>query len=196
MKRGDLLKWVKRSQRRTSILGVMTKPKITSEIREQALKGTVSLANTTEVVKEFIKEGVVVCFNEEQKVGRIYGLTRKGKQIQGKLLASEPVYHELPPEILTDYVWVMRGKHRRAVIRVMDGRKTPSQIHRDVVKSCENLPATSIHYVKLSLNSTSDTLRGFRKRGIAICTNPESRVKRLYELTKKGKAIREQILKK
>ena len=80
-------------------------------------------------------------------------------------------------------------------MKVMSDRKTPSQIHRDVVKSCENLPATSIHYVKLSLNSTSDTLRGFRKKGIAVCTNSEDRVMRLYELTEKGKEIREQILK-
>jgi len=173
----------------------MTKPKTVSEIREGALKGIGSLSNTTELLQELVREGLVVCLNKEDQIGRLYGLTEKRKEIQRKLLGSEPVYHEISPEILSNYIWVMRGKHRRAVIRVMDGSKTPSQIHRDVMKSCENLPATSIHYVKLSLNSTSDTLRGFRKKGIAVCINPERRVKRLYELTKKGKAIREQMLK-
>ncbi len=195
MKRGDLLEWVKRSQRRTVVMKAMTKPKTISEIREENLKGVGSLSNTTELIQELVREGLVVCLNEKEQVGRLYGLTEKGKEIQEKLLGSESVYHELTPGILTDYIWLMRGKHRRAVIRVMDNRKTPSQIHRDVVKSCENLPATSIHYVKLSLNSTSDTLRGFREKGIAVCTNSERRVGRLYELTKKGKAIREQILK-
>ena len=78
---------------------------------------------------------------------------------------------------------------------MMDERKAPSQIHKDVLESTQHLRPGSIYYVKLSLNSTSDTLGGFRKKGIAVCTNPERRVKRLYELTKKGKAIREQILK-
>ena len=77
----------------------------------------------------------------------------------------------------------------------MSDRKTPSQIHRDVVRSSENIPPRSINYLKLSLNSTSDTLRGFRKKGIAVCINKEKRVGRLYELTEKGKAIREQLLK-
>ncbi len=195
MKRGDLLEWVKRSQRRTAAMKAMIKPKTASEIRQENLKGVGSLGNTTELLQELVREGLVLYLNKEEQVGRLYGLTKKGKLIQKKLLGSKQVYHELCPEILPQYIWIMRGKHRRAVIRVMNGRKTPSQIHRDVVKSCENLTATSIHYVKLSLNSTSDTLRGFRKKGIAVCTNPESRIRRLYELTEKGKAIREQILK-
>lgn len=195
MKTGDLLEWVKRSQRRTAVMKTMTKPKTISEILEEYLKGIGSPSNTTELLQELVREGLVVCLNEEEKVGRLYGLTKKGKRIQKKILGSEPVYHELTPETLTGYIWVIRGKHRRAIIRVMDSRKTPSEIHRDVVKATENVSPGSINYVKLSLNSTSDTLRGFRKEGITICINKEKRVGRLYELTKKGKMIREQILK-
>ena len=185
----------KKISRRIAVIRVMTKPKMPSEIHEEALKGAVSLSNTTEILDGLIKEGLVVCINENEKVGRLYALTTEGKILKKKIFGSESSFQELPPKIIADYTWVMRGKHRRAVIRVMDGRKTPSQIHRDVVRSCENLPKESIHYVRLSLNSTSDTLRGFRKKGIAVCTNPESRIRRLYELTEKGKAIREQILK-
>ncbi|MBA7490413.1 hypothetical protein ES702_00951 [subsurface metagenome] len=185
----------KKISRRIAVIKVMTKPKMPSEIHEEALEGAVSLSNTTEILDGLIKEGLVVCINENEKVGRLYALTRKGGTVRKKTFGSESSFHELPAEIIDDYTWVMRGKHRRAVIKVIDGRKTPSQIHRDVAKSCENIPVTSIHYVKLSLNSTSDTLRGFRKKGIAVCANPERRVKRLYELTKKGKEIREQILK-
>lgn len=181
--------------RRMAIIKVMTKPKIPSEIHEEALEGAVSLSNTTEILNGLTKEDLVVCINENEKVGRLYALTTKGKTLKKKEFGSESTFHELSTEIIADYARVMRGKHRRALIKVMDGRKTPSQIHQAVVKSCENLSATSIHYVKLSLNSTSDTLRGFRKKGIAVCINPESRVKRLYELTEKGKTIREQILK-
>lgn len=173
----------------------MTKPKMPCEIHGQALKGVVSLSNTTEILKQLVKEGVAVCINENERVGRLYALTKRGRLIGNKIWGSQSKYQELPKEILADYVWIVRGKHRRALIGVMDSRKTPSQIHRDVIRSCENLPVDSIDYVKLSLNSTSDTLRGFRKKGIAICINKEKRVGRLYELTKKGKTIREQVLK-
>ncbi len=185
----------KKISRRIAVIKVMTKPKIPSEIHEEALEGAISLSNTAEILHGLVKEGLVVCINENEKVGRLYALTTKGKTARKKIFGSESSFQELPPEIIADYTWIMRGKHRRAVIKVMDGRKTPSQIHRDVVKSSENLPTKSIHYVKLSLNSTSDTLRGFRKKGIAVCINQERRVGRLYELTKKGKAIRGQMLR-
>ena len=181
--------------RRTAVIRVMTKPKMPCEIHWQALKGVVSLSNTTEILEKFVREGLAVCINEKEKIGKLYALTRKGKLVRNKICGHKAHYEDIPNEILKDHIWVVRGKHRRAVIKVMDGRKTPSQIYRDVVRSCENLPVNSINYVKLSLNSTSDTLRGFRKKGIAICINKEKRVRRLYELTKKGKRIREQILK-
>lgn len=194
MKRGDLLEWLKRSPRRTAVMKTMTKPKTISEIREEDFKGVGSLSNTTELLQELVREGLVVCLNGEDRVGRLYGLTKKGKEIQKKLLGSESVYRDLTPEILTGYVWVMRGKHRRTVIKVMADRKMPSEVHKDVIRSSENLAPGSINYIELSLNSTSDTLRGFRKKGIAVCINPEDRVGRVYELTKKGKLIRDLVL--
>jgi len=181
--------------RRIAVIRVMTKPKMPCEIHEQALGGVVSPSNTTEILGNLVEEGIAVCINRKERVGRLYALTRKGRSIRNKICGSRFNYHSLPKAILTDYVWVMRGKHRRVVIKVMDARKTPSQIHRDVVRSCENFRPDSINYVRLSLNSTSDTLRGFRKKGIAVCINKEERVGRLYELTEKGKAIREEILK-
>jgi len=195
MKRGGLLEWLKRSPRRTAIIKAMTKPKMPCEIHEQALNGVVSLSNTSEILKALMKEGLVICINPKEKIGRLYALTKRGKIVKKKVYPHEPSYHDIPREILKEYAWVVRGKHRRAVIKVMSNRKTPSEIHRDVMRCTENTPPGSINYVKLSLNSTSDTLRGFRKKGIAMCMNPERRVKRLYGLTKKGKAIREQILK-
>ena len=173
----------------------MTKPKMPCEIHGQALEGVVSLSNTTEILRKLIEQGLVVCLNEKERVGRLYELTRKGRLLRNRILGSDSSYKSISEDIINDYVWVMRGRHRRAVIRVIDGRKTPSQIHKDVLRSSENEPPGSIDYVKLSLNSTSDTLRGFRKKGIAICINPEKRVGRLYELTKKSKAIREYILR-
>ena len=178
-----------------AVIRVMTKPKMPREIHEQALNGVVSLSNTGEVLRALMEEDLVVCINPEEKIGRLYGLTKKGEVTRKRLYPDGQPYQDIPNEIVKDYAYVVRGKHRRAVIKVMSNRKTPSEIHKDVLRSGENLPPGSINYVKLSLNSTSDTLRGFRKKGIAICIHPEKRVGRLYELTKKGKTIREQILK-
>ena len=195
MKRGDLLEWLKRSRRRTAVIKVMTKPKIPSEIHEQALNGVVSLSNTCEILKALLEQGLVTCINPREKIGKLYELTKTGRALRKRTYPNEPSYQDIPNDITEEYTYVVRGKHRRAVIKVMSDRKTPSEIHKDVIRSSENVPPGSINYVKLSLNSTSDTLRGFRKRGIAICINQEKRVGRLYELTKKGKALRDLVLK-
>ena len=87
---------------------------------------------------------------------------------------------------LRSYSWLVRGRQREAVIKVMDRPKIPSRICREAKKFNE----------KISLNSTSDILRNFVEKGIAVCLNPKEKVGRLYELTKKGKILREGILKK
>ncbi len=189
------MEWLKRSPRRTAVIKVMTKPKMPSEIHEQASKGVVSLSNTCEILKALLEEGLVTCINPREKIGKLYGLTKTGRALRKRTYPNKPSYQDIPNDIMEEYTYVVRGKHRRAVIKVIYDRKTPSEIHRDVVKATENVSPGSINYVKLSLNSTSDTLRGFRKKGIAICINKEKRVGRLYELTKKGKVIREQMLR-
>jgi len=83
------------------------------------------------------------------------------------------------------YSWLVRGIQRQAIIKVMDRPKMPSRISREAKQSNE----------KINLNSTSDILRNFVKKGIAVCLNPDQKVGRLYELTKKGKRLREEILK-
>lgn len=53
----------------------MTKPKMTSEIYEQALEGVVSLGNTTGILRSLVEEGIAVCINQKERVGRLYALT-------------------------------------------------------------------------------------------------------------------------
>jgi len=77
-----------------------------------------------------------------------------------------------------NYVWVLRGKQRRKIIKVLNKPKMPTQIKEDT---------------KLSLNNVSDVLREFRKKKIARCLNPKEKTGRLYELTAKGMRVREKI---
>jgi len=94
--------------------------------------------------------------------------------------------HGKGPANLRSYSWLLRGKQREAVIRVMDRPKMPSRVCKEAKELNE----------KISLNSTSDTLRSFVKKGIAVCLNPKEKVGRLYELTKRGKILREKIVEK
>lgn len=83
------------------------------------------------------------------------------------------------------YTWIAAGKQRKAVLKAMYEPQTPTQIRRN-----------SNHYNgKISLNNTSDILRGFVEKKLAICLNPEARKGRLYKLTEEGEKIRTELMK-
>ena len=77
-----------------------------------------------------------------------------------------------------DYSWIVRGKQRKKIIKVMDKPKTPTQIKAET---------------NLSLNNVSDILRSFRKKKIARVLNPKEKTGRLYVLESKGKKIRDDV---
>lgn len=77
-----------------------------------------------------------------------------------------------------DYSWIVRGKQRKKIIKVMDKPKTPTQIKAET---------------NLSLNNVSDILRSFRKKKIARVLNPKEKTGRLYVLESRGKKIRDDV---
>jgi len=77
-----------------------------------------------------------------------------------------------------DYSWIIRGKQRKQILKVMTKPKIPTQIKDDT---------------NLSLNNVSDVLREFKKKQIAKCLNEEEKTGRLYELTPKGIKIKDMI---
>jgi len=77
-----------------------------------------------------------------------------------------------------DYSWVIRGKQKKKIIKVMNKPKIPTQIKEET---------------HLSLNNVSDVLREFRKKKLAKCLNPNDKTGRLYKLTPKGMKIKEMI---
>ena len=77
-----------------------------------------------------------------------------------------------------DYYWIVRGKQRKRIIKVMNKAKIPTEIKEET---------------KLSLNNVSDVLREFKKKKIIQCLNPKEKTGRLYKLTLKGMRIREMI---
>lgn len=80
---------------------------------------------------------------------------------------------------MEDYSWILRGKQRRGILKIMDKEKIPTQISKES---------------KVALNNTSDVLRSFVKRNIAVCVNEEEKTGRIYTLTPKGKRVRQKLL--
>ena len=76
------------------------------------------------------------------------------------------------------YSWIIRGKQRLAIIRVLDEPKTPKQISEQT---------------KIKFSNTSDVLRAMVQKGLAKCLNPREKIGRLYILTKKGEILQKQI---
>ncbi len=79
-----------------------------------------------------------------------------------------------------DYSWIVRGKQRKKIIRVLNKPKIPTQIKEET---------------KLSLNNVSDVLREFGKKKIARCLNSKEKTGRLYKLTPKGMRIKDMLEK-
>ncbi len=77
-----------------------------------------------------------------------------------------------------DYYWIVRGKQRKKIIKVMEKAKIPTEIKEET---------------KLSLNNVSDVLREFRKKKIVKVLNPKEKTGRLYKLTPKGMRIKEMV---
>ncbi len=77
-----------------------------------------------------------------------------------------------------DLSWIKRGKQRREIIVHIKGKDTPTEI------------AKSSNY---SLNHTSRVLNELRKHGFVKLLNPKEKTGRLYELTEKGRIIKDQL---
>jgi len=81
-------------------------------------------------------------------------------------------------EFWIDYSFIMRSKQRKIIIGVMNRPMTVTEIKKKI---------------DLGLSETSRVLRAFKKQGLAECLNPNDPIGRVYQLTKKGKSIKEKI---
>jgi len=73
-----------------------------------------------------------------------------------------------------DIGFIERGKQRKAVLKLLDKPKTPTQLKKE----------SGLHF-----NTISRALVELEKAGFATCLNPKQKLCRFYELTNKGKRI-------
>ena len=79
-----------------------------------------------------------------------------------------------------DYSYVVRGKQRIEVIKSLEKPMTVTQVR---------------NATELSLSEASRVVRSFEKVSLAKCLNPKDITGRVYELTERGRAVREGLFK-
>jgi len=78
----ELYSFTVRSKKRKKILLSLKSQKTPTQIASE-VKSSVSHISRT--LTEFVERGIAKCLTPKQKVGRIYTLTKEGKEIQEKL---------------------------------------------------------------------------------------------------------------
>ena len=80
--------------------------------------------------------------------------------------------------ILQDYLWILRGKQRRAILKALSRPRTPTLLKEEL---------------SIKISNISDVLRAMEERRIVKCVNPKDRHGRLYELTTKGRMLMKEL---
>ena len=70
-----------------------------------------------------------------------------------------------------DISFIVRGKHRKTILKLLDNPKTPTQIKNET---------------KLHFNTVSRTLVELEKKGVVKCLTPKQKLSRFYQITNKG----------
>jgi predicted transcriptional regulator len=74
--------YVMRGKQRRKVHAVLDGPQLVSRI---AKKTSLSLAETSRVLRGLVEQGLAECKNPEDHLGRVYGLTKEGYEIQKKI---------------------------------------------------------------------------------------------------------------
>jgi len=77
-----LYSFVIRSEKRKKILLSLKTPKTPTQIGSEV---EASISHVSRTLKQFVDKGIIGCLTPKEKVGRIYSLTKEGKDILQKL---------------------------------------------------------------------------------------------------------------
>jgi len=83
-----LYAWVVRGTQRVAVLKAIHKPQTPKQIRKNSVhyNDKVSLNNACDVLRDFLKQGIAVCLNPEDRTGKVYKLTDDGEKIRNALM--------------------------------------------------------------------------------------------------------------
>jgi len=161
----------------------------------------------TEGLDMLRKEGLVKCLTPELpggQPGRVYGLTRKGRQLQRQLAKDDglSVRYYQPRLDWRSYGWVACGGQRRPVIRALS---------KELMRPKQILQHTKHHYqpgtqsslgqsLGISRQNLNDILQQVVARGIVVkekeTSNKRGRDLMKYRLTNTGEKIKQLLVGK
>ena len=80
--------WIVRGIQRIAVLKAMHKPQAPKQIRKNSIhyNENISLYNACDVLRGFLKQGIAVCLNPEERIGKVYNLTDDGEKIRTALM--------------------------------------------------------------------------------------------------------------
>jgi len=84
----ELYAWVVRGKQRIATLKAMTHTMSPSQIHKKCKQydEKVSLNNTSDILRSFIRQELATCLNPQARTGRLYKLTQEGEDIRGELM--------------------------------------------------------------------------------------------------------------
>jgi predicted transcriptional regulator len=171
------------SKRKKAVLEVMSKPKIPAEIREQT--GLKRNNNISSILKELLDLSLICCLNPRTRVGKLYGLTIRGKRQRKKLLNEKGTTYSYiqPSDMNWDlYGWVICGKQKKAILKAIKMAMSLKYIREQAQE----------YNPRISRMNCNDILQLFVKKGIARKIKHRNHVN--FILTKTGEKIREQLI--
>lgn len=171
--------WIDVGRRREQILlTVMDKPRMPSEARE--ILGYKKGNKLSQTFHELMARQLVHLLAKD-----LYGLTKKGQCLRRRLLHERNLtYSYVEPQLDWNvYRWVIFGRQRKVLLRVL-------QRHPIIAAQLLKL-ARQIH-VRLSRTDTYNVLKQCVKKKVAASLRQQKNV--LYSLTKKGEAVKIQIM--
>jgi predicted transcriptional regulator len=169
------------SELQKAVLEVMSKSKTPAELRREiGLKKIKSISST---LKELVSLGLIYCLNPRAKIGRLYGLTKKGIGARKKFSFKDYCQpHDLD---WNSYSYVVCGKQRRAILKAMNvGMPMSSRLIRE--RANEYNP-------RISRTNANDILQQFVRKKLAKKIKQGNRV--LFRLTRNGDRIKKQLIK-
>lgn len=75
--------WILRGSQRRKIIRVMNKPKTPTLLKEET---KIKVSNTSDVLRAMVKRKMARCINPKDKLGRLYQLTNKGREVRKEII--------------------------------------------------------------------------------------------------------------
>lgn len=186
------IKWIHWGIQKQAVLQVITRPMTPTEIMRKAkgINPKISFGDTSTLVRELERRGLLECFTPRQITGRLYFPTNYGRRLVWRIFAVK-----VPP-IEDDIDWykysrLEAGKTRKLVLKEIYNLKTfyPNGINLTSIRKRLN------RTYPLTLSQTFCAVKDIlTDKLIRIAGHAKKRNSKLYKLTSEGNMLCEYIL--